>query len=230
MLGWLGRHRWQLAMLFAAILLPLWLFGTLARDVWEGGVFGFDEPTLLYFHSLQTPLLDRVMVFISWLGFSVVVVFDIAITLMLSLYRRWRNAIFFGLAVGGAGLLNFFAKQTFGRVRPALWAPIAPETTFSFPSGHAMASTAFVVAICVLLWATRGRWAGVVLGAVFVVLVCVSRVYLGVHYPSDVLAGCSASLAWVAGLAMLFFGRSTRAPADVEEKSHRSQGFPFVKP
>ena len=215
MTAWIGRHQWQFMVLFAGILGPLYAFGELAEDVRAGQTFTWDDPALLYAHSWSSPWMDRVMLFFSRVGYAFgVIPLDLGIIIALLVLRRWRSAFFFGLAVGGAALLNFGAKLAFGRVRPALWASIAPETTFSFPSGHAMASTALVAAICVLVWSTRWRLVAVTLGGIFVVMVGLSRVYLGVHYPSDVLAGCMASLAWVMGLAMSFFGRTSRAPAD----------------
>ena len=215
MTAWIGRHKWQFVVLFAGILGPLYAFGEIAEDVRAGQTFSWDDPVLLYAHSFSSPWMDRLMLFFSRVGFAFgVIPLDLGIIIALLVWRRWRSAFFFGLAVGGAGLLNVGAKLAFGRVRPALWASIAPETTFSFPSGHAMASTALVAAICVLVWSTRWRWFALVLGGIFVLMVCLSRVYLGVHYPSDVLAGSMASLAWVMGLTMSFFGRTSRAPAD----------------
>lgn len=214
LIAWLGRHKWKVALLFIGILAPLYVFGELANDVWKGETFSWDDRFLLYLYAFHTPVLDRAMVFISWVGYSVVIVVDVGITLALAAFRRFRSALFFGLSVGGAALLNIVAKQAFARVRPELWLSIAPETTFSFPSGHAMGSMALATAVCVLLWAMPWRWVAVAVGAVFVFLVCLSRMYLGVHYPSDVLAGCLASFAWVFGLALTFFGRTTRAPAD----------------
>src|SRR5690606_17364220 len=84
------------------------------------------------------------------------------------------------------------------------WPPLAPETSFSFPSGHAMQSMALATALLVLAWNTRWRWPVLLAGAAFTGIVGLSRVYLGVHFPSDVLAGWCASLAWAVGLALLF--------------------------
>jgi undecaprenyl-diphosphatase len=133
--------------------------------------------------------------------------FDVLVFAVLLGTRRWIDAFFWALATGGAALLNLLAKHGFARARPDLWPSIAPETSFSFPSGHAMQSMAVAAALVVLLWPTLARWPVLVLGAGFTLLVGVSRVYLGVHFPSDVLAGWAASLAWVAGLALLFHHR-----------------------
>jgi undecaprenyl-diphosphatase len=106
--------------------------------------------------------------------------------------------------VGGAALINFLAKQAFGRVRPELWISRVQETTYSFPSGHAMSTMAVAAALTFLLWKTRWKWLMLAGGAAFVLMVGLSRVYWGVHYPSDILAGWAASIAWVAGVKMIF--------------------------
>jgi undecaprenyl-diphosphatase len=116
--------------------------------------------------------------------------------------------------VGGGWLLNRSAKALFGRERPKLWESVAPETSLSFPSGHAMASMALIAALVVLLWPTRWRYPTIGLGGIFVLLVGLSRVYLGVHYPSDVLAGWIASFAWVMGVSVLLYGRVGRLASE----------------
>lgn len=203
----LKAHHRQLLLLFVAVLAPLLLFGWLAEDVLEHQAFRFDDPLLLYVHHFATPGLDRFMLWMSLLGYQVgVVPADLVISLWLLLRRHLRAALFFILAVGGAGLLNQLAKSLFGRERPKLWPSLAPEATFSFPSGHAMGSMALVTALVILLWSTRWRYPILVLGSLFVLLVGFSRLYLGVHYPSDVLAGWVASLAWVMGLSYVLYG------------------------
>jgi len=134
---------------------------------------------------------------------------DIVIVLGLLLVRRWREATFAALALVGSALLNLGSKQFFQRDRPSLWESIAPEDTYSFPSGHAMGSMTFACVVVLLAWNTRWRWPVVVLAPSFAVLVGVSRLYLGVHYPSDVLAGWLAAVCWVAGCFLLMFQRRT---------------------
>lgn len=84
--------------------------------------------------------------------------------LRLLLARQRRAARFFILSVGGAVALNLFAKLLLARAHPALWVSIAPETTYSFPSGHAMGAAALALTLALLLWPTRARWAAAALG------------------------------------------------------------------
>ena len=207
---WVVHHRWRLLLLFVGVLVPLFIFGKLAREVSEREVFPFDAPLLLYLHNHATPAWDRIMLTLSLLGFRFgVVPVDIAVGLVL-LARHRRGDLFFWIAsVGGTAVLNLAAKSSFERVRPDYWISMAPETTYSFPSGHAMSSMALAVAAAVLAWPTRWRWPVTILGGLFTLLVGISRAYLGVHYPSDILAGWAASLAWVIGVSLALY----RSPA-----------------
>ena len=119
--------------------------------------------------------------------------------------RRWREASFAIVALAGSGLLNLGAKAFFRRDRPSLWESIAPESSFSYPSGHAMGSMTLAAVVVLLAWGTRWRWPVLVLALAFTGLVGLSRLYLGVHYPSDVLAGWAAGLAWTAGVYLVLF-------------------------
>lgn len=211
------ERRWQLLLLFLLVLLPLYTFGELAEEVLERESFGFDEPIQLFVHNLSSPTLDSFMLLMSRLGYQwIVLPLDVAVLLFLVIRRHKHDALFFGLAVGGGALLNVGAKLLFGRARPELWLSIAPEFDFSFPSGHAMGSMTLVAALVVLLWATRWRYPVLLVGALFVVLVGLSRIYLGVHYPSDILAGWAAALAWVMGLSSVLYRRLGKPTAEGE--------------
>jgi membrane-associated phospholipid phosphatase len=211
----LFRRNWErILALFFGVLLPLAVFAALAEDVVERENLWWDESLLRWLHGHATPVLDSTMVVVSRLGmWWGLVPFDLAVTLGLVLRRRWARATFFAISVGGAGLLNVVTKQVFGRERPALWSSIAPAQNFSFPSGHAMGSAATAAAAAVLCWNTRARWPVVVGATLWVLLVSASRAYLGVHYPSDLVAAWVASLAWVFGLAWVFHVRSWGSPA-----------------
>jgi len=77
------------------------------------------------------------------------------------------------------------------------------EAGYSFPSGHAMASAALGLALAVALWNSRWRWWGLVFAVVYIAFVGYSRLYLGVHYPTDILAGWLVSGVWVLAIALL---------------------------
>ena len=207
-LNWLRARHLGLITLFVGILIPLAVFGLLAEDLLEKEGFWFDEPIQNALHSIANPTLDKFMVFVSIIGFGYgVVPADIAVAAFLAFKRRWGDFKFWALAVGGGALLNIAAKGFFARERPDLWESIAPEQTLSFPSGHAMGSAAFVVSLWVLLRPTKW-WRPVLwIGGVFIFLVGISRIYLGVHFPSDIAAGWLAAIAWVVAVSELLYGR-----------------------
>jgi len=210
----LRAHGWRLALVFVGLLLPLWGFGALVEDIHNGETFGFDEPGLLMAHALASAGFDRLFILASKMGYAWgVIPVDAALVLLLTLRRRYREGVFAAVAIVGSLLLNLGAKHTFARTRPSLWESIAPETTFSFPSGHAMGSITLAWVLVLLCWSVKTpwgwgwRWPVTVLSAVFVLLVGLSRIYLGVHYPSDILAGWAAATVWVVGVyGLVFYG------------------------
>lgn len=212
-LNFLRRHGWRLLLIFLGVLVPMLVFAALADELHERKVFFFDAPILLTLHGMATPTLDRFTVLMSRLGYMWgVVPLDIGIIVWLAARRRFRNGLFFGLAVLGSAALNLVVKFHFARVRPSLWLSLAPENSFSFPSGHAMGSATLAAALILLLWPTRWRWLTVIGSSLFVVLVGLSRVYLGVHYPSDILAGWTAGTAWVVAMHQLIAHRAPAPP------------------
>jgi len=204
--GTVAAHWEALAALFVGLLAPLSLFGLLAEDVWAREGFGWDTFLLNAVHAHATARLDTFMLLITRIGAPLPMLAVVALSLLALLLRgRRTDLLFVAVAVGGAAALNLLAKLLFQRARPALWPSLTPETDYSFPSGHAMGSLAVVAALSVLLWHTRWRWAVLAAGLLFVLAVGLSRIYLGVHFPSDILAGWSASLAWVTGVQLLRF-------------------------
>jgi undecaprenyl-diphosphatase len=213
----ISRESLRLLGAFLLIALPLWGFAGLVEELREGGGFFFDQPILLALHQLATPGIDAFFVTVSKLGYQLgVVPVDACILAWLAYRRRYRDGLFFGLAVIGSMLVNMAAKGHFTRFRPDLWVSIAPELSYSFPSGHAMGSATLATAVVLLLWPTRWRWWAFGSGIVFVLLVGMSRVYLGVHYPSDILAGWCAAIAWVLAMHRLVASRAPPPPATAE--------------
>ncbi len=214
-LGFLRRRWRRLALAFAGVLLPLWAFGELADEVREAEAFPFDEPILRFAQDMAREGFDKAFLLASKLGYEWgVVPFDVVLVLALAYLRRMREGLFAGIALAGSALLNLGAKQLFARERPSLWESIAPESTFSFPSGHAMGSMTLATVLVLLAWHTRWRWWVALPMALFVAMVGLSRVYLGVHFPSDILAGWAAACTWTVATWLLVFriARPWQAP------------------
>lgn len=206
------RLRWRrLVLAFAGLLLPLWAFGELADEVREAEAFPFDAPILQFAQGIAGAGFDRAFLLSSKLGYAWgVVPFDVLLVLSLAMTRKLREGLFAGIAIIGSALLNQGAKQLFARARPTLWESIAPEDTFSFPSGHAMGSITLAMVLVLLAWHTRWRWSVTLPMAAFVAMVGLSRVYLGVHFPSDILSGWAIAIAWTVGVYLLVFPHGQR--------------------
>lgn len=214
-LRFMGTYGWRALFWFGCMLLPLWGFGALVERLHEGEVFPFDLPLQQAVHAMARAGLDRMFVVVSALGYTWgVVPVDALLVGYLALRRRFREGLFAGLSIIGSLVLNLAAKYSFARARPSLWESIAPpETTYSFPSGHAMGSMTLAWVVVLLCWYPRSRWGWgwrwpvTILAAIFVLLVGLSRIYLGVHYPSDILAGWAAASVWVVGMyGLVFYG------------------------
>ena len=189
------------------VALPLLVLAALAEDVAERETFRFDDPILRWLHAHSNGFLDGAMLFASQVGGGALLLVSALWCAVLLALKRPQAARFVLLSMGGTIALNLSAKLLFARTRPALWLSLAPKSDYSFPSGHAMLSSAFVLTGLVMLWRSKASSAVKrvvsVLGFCFVMTVGLSRLYLGVHFPSDVLAGWMASLAWVALLGIL---------------------------
>ncbi len=200
----LRRYRQLVLLLVLGVVIPWGIFLKTASEIQEGEGFPGDQSVLRCLHAHATPALNTLNLTLTRVGGPLPMT-GLAVLIFGYLWRRrqHRRAWFFAAAVGGATALNLVAKAVLGRVRPALWVSLAPENTPSFPSGHAMGSMALVLAVG-LLARSRWRWLAWTLGPLFVLGVGISRMYLGVHYPSDVAAGWVASVGWVSGVYFLF--------------------------
>jgi undecaprenyl-diphosphatase len=187
---------------------PLAFLAKIADAVHEAEVIPGDDQLLHLIRRHASDAFDPVVIAITNLGrVWIVLPFCILVVVYLSVRRQLRRVEFFVDATLGPASLNLLAKLFFGRDRPALWESPVPEFDYGFPSGHAMVTMAVGLALVLLTWETRARWFAIVLGGVLVFLIGLSRLYLGVHYPSDVLAGWCASVAWVSGVHFLLLER-----------------------
>jgi len=165
---------------------------------------------LLAVHQTAQPQMDAVAVYLTRLGvFWGVFPIAMAIALFLLRKRRWHQLAYFLTVLSGSILINRTVKLLLHRVRPHLWQSPAPELDYGFPSGHAMSSMTLVAALVILTWRTRWRWLVLVVGGLFVLAIGWTRLYLGVHYPSDVLAAWTVSIAWVVGVSLLLKPNAT---------------------
>jgi len=172
----------------------------------------FDRIGLSLAHALRSERLDGLMSWVTWLG-SLRMLLPLIGVGAWFLYRggRGREAGFVILAVLGSSALSHLVKLWVARPRPDLFAAWLPlSETWSYPSSHAMQATAAALA---LILAARRRSAAWVAALGFaVLLVGVSRIYLQVHFPSDVIVGMLAAAWWVAGLQALIFGGRRATP------------------
>jgi membrane-associated phospholipid phosphatase len=182
---------------------PLLIFAALAAAALADARPAFDRPLLRFAGRHGDGWVESVMRAISLVGGArVLAPLALACALALLALRRPLRALFLTLA-SLAAALNPPLKELFHRARPDLFPARAAESGYGFPSGHAMTSMAIVGGLCGLAWRTRFRWPALAAGALFVLAVGASRVALGVHYPSDVIAGWAFSLAWVVGMWLL---------------------------
>jgi membrane-associated phospholipid phosphatase len=178
-----------------------WVFGALAEEVTEGDT-GLDNRIADELHEHATRPLTEFFEAVTTLGNGIVLAGVAAIAAYLLARRRYyAEAVLMVLAYGGAQVLSFSLKLAFRRDRPFFTDPLATVSTYSFPSGHATVSIAVYGALCLVLVRRLTGPARVVCVAAAVLLVSLigfSRLYLGVHFLSDVLAGYSVGLAWLA--------------------------------
>lgn len=201
------RHKLaKVAALAVLFVIPLLIFVMLANAVRGNAPLPGDVPVLQAINTLASPALDLIMVGITLLGDAEIVVpalLVVAAVLYLRARRR-KEAAFLVLAAGGTSAINLVFKHIFQRDRPTLWEHLVNETSFSFPSGHAMISSTIALTVIILCWKTRYRRTAITLGILYCFLISFSRLYLGVHFPSDILAGWCVSAVWVLTVYIIF--------------------------
>jgi undecaprenyl-diphosphatase len=186
----------------AALVLFTWL----GREILEGEVLAFDERVRTLAHGLASPRLTTLMRAASFYAGPAVLVPAGLVAAVAFLVKGWRRgALLVVVTPAGAGLLNWLLKFSFARVRPASFFDYPLPGSPSFPSGHALYAASVFGGLAVLLTArVRNRLLQLAIWFVaisLILLVGFSRVYLGVHYPSDVLAGYAIGTIWVTAVA-----------------------------
>jgi membrane-associated phospholipid phosphatase len=197
------------------------LFAVVAHDVVTNGVLSQQDVQMVAWLRVHgSAALDTLMTWVSFSGGPAITSAYASILIVAYLARRRiAAALAIGMIVYGGALFNIAVKHLFQRGRPVLEDPLMTLPTYSFPSGHAAASTVFGGLICILVWRSglRGPRAGVAsaCAVAWVVLVGASRVYLGLHYPTDVVAGTAEGLLWLMVWTIAFdrLGIDLRWPA-----------------
>jgi undecaprenyl-diphosphatase len=243
---WLAGHAWNVYTTFGILILGgltlaiIFTFGfaKLAGKVVSGSTTGIDDSTMRFMASHQVPWISNLMVEVTMLGTGIVVAMIVAVSaLFLWLYSYRNSATLLLVTTLGGLLLNNVLKLGFDRPRPQFFEWGTQVMSSSFPSGHAMSAAIVYPTIAYLaarLQKTRlARVLTLLAAAILVALISASRLYLGVHYPSDVVAGVIVGLAWSAfcmttlEVEQLYAKRN--APALVEGKKP-PQPHPVVSP
>ncbi len=196
-----------------AAVLALLLFAWLGNEMLEGDTQHFDQVVREWVHRYASPGMTRAMTAISLLGYNVLIV-ELVIALAVFAKLKWRRAaLWLTIAMAGSLVLDLTLKYVYHRTRPTAYFGMAPHS-YSFPSGHAMCSFCFYGVLAGLLSARTKPlvwrlliWSA---AAALVIAIGLSRIYLGVHYPSDVVAGYLAATVWVGMIIVLDHLRKVR--------------------
>ncbi len=241
---WAARHAGPLGP-FAPMILVLvlggltatgagYLFVELAEQVGltTSAVHRLDQATHAWFGHARQPAMTILLGAATSVGGTIGLVSLVAVVAALLLARKERaSAIFLVVTAGAGALLNLGLKLIFARARPDLASAIAEAQWYSFPSGHAMSSFITFGALAHLVlrqtWPWAARSAGLAAAITLVVLVGLSRVYLGVHWVSDIAGGWSAGAVWLASAVTAFemLLRRRRLPFELEAQFHGKGGW-----
>lgn len=198
--GYLGLH---LTVGVVTLLMAALIFGHIAEDVFTADtIVTLDLQVSAWFHAHATPALTAFfLVFTNLHGTVGALALTLLFTVVLVQKKAWDWVLRVALAVPLGMLLNVLLKNTFQRSRPSFDHPLLTLTTYSFPSGHTAAATLLYGVVGAYLVCTCNGWRRVLvvcLAVGMVALVGLSRIYLGAHYLSDVVAAIASSTGWLA--------------------------------
>jgi undecaprenyl-diphosphatase len=237
LLSWLGSHQPQVLGAALAVVLGTWGFIQLADEVTEGETQRFDDWAVRSLRSpenpadpLGPPWLEEVGRDITALGgVAVLAMVTLGVAIYLLLIRKYHAMWLVLAATTGGFVISMGLKFLFSRERPQLVPHLSHVETSSFPSGHSMLSAVVYLTLGVLL--TRlvpqriVKWYFLALALFLTFIVGLSRVYMGVHYPTDVLAGWSAGLVWalLCYLVARYLQKRGTVERDVDNPSRESE-------
>jgi membrane-associated phospholipid phosphatase len=185
--------------------ISLFLFGHVAEDLLEQDTmvrFDLAFASELHRMVMNNPTVIEFFRFISLYGFRMILVLGVIFALVFIAQKRWFYLLIWAVTLIGGDFLNFLIKSIFARARPEFADPFAQEIGFSFPSGHAMLSfIAYGMAAYLLCLYVKNHYARILIvfvAVMLILLIGISRLYLGVHYLSDVVGGFLAGGMWLA--------------------------------
>jgi undecaprenyl-diphosphatase len=205
--GWAALRRHTGLLVGGGVALALAAsFVAISQELAEGELVKLDGRVLVAFEAIRTPWRTALALDVTALGSGPVLgMVTTLLTLVFLRMRKPHSACWMVAAAAGAAGWTSLLKHVFERRRPTEVGAIAAATGYSYPSGHSLASAAIYATAAILLAAhARGRADRVLIGACTLCVMAAigaSRIYLGVHYPSDVLAGFCAGLSWALCLA-----------------------------
>lgn len=195
------RRGW--ACWFAAIVVFLGLASVALSPTWIQSLTQIEKPLLLAIHQHENSLLNAIAIGLSVVGGLPVMacmVFLVASREFI-LHETARGWIIVG-GFAGATLTGWTMKWVAARPRPELWSSKVAQFGDSFPSGHSIYAMAFALILIMINWRSPFRYVWILLGLGWAMLMAFSRMYLGVHYPSDVVGGISLAVIWMLGLSL----------------------------
>lgn len=186
-----------------SFIISSWIFGAIAEDIITRDPLTIADAYInQWFFFRTSPSLNTAMLFITDLGSSkTVIILYLLLVLILAWKRFWYELVFLSLSIPGGMVLNHIMKSAFHRPRPLLHQFFISSLDYSFPSGHSMNATLLygIMAIFAVQVIKVWKWQVfvVLFAALFIILVALSRVYLGYHYLSDTLAAIAIGIAWL---------------------------------
>jgi len=194
--------KYSLSIAFLISLLSLFGFGLMALLVSNHSIYHFDSTVIYFIQGLESPAITSIMKIITFLGSSVFIIL-LSISILYFLYKVLNHRselILFVAALIGSNILCVLLKLFFHRARPDLHRLIE-ISGYSFPSGHATNAMTVYGILAFILWRNirtkTGRSLLIIVSLIMILLIGISRIYLGVHFPSDVIAGYFTGGFWI---------------------------------
>lgn len=198
----LPHPAWAVICLFG-IVVPLGVFVWLAEAIRHQRNLPWDSSILKLLHC-STPWINHAIARVAQIGrIEVVVVFAVLGVVVLKHERRMRDAFFLTLAIVGVVIVNLLVRTVVQRHQSDVWGTFAPTFDFGFPSSQAADTMAIALVFAILAWKTPWRWPIIGPAILYVLAGGLSRISLGLHYPSDILAGWALALAWVTAVSFV---------------------------